>query len=101
MVWNWLRRHPALVDATLVVALLAVNVGDAAHHGGSAWGIAFALLQTLPLLVRRRWPVAVLALVTAGAFGTTALYGRLVPLALGLAIYTVAAHCTPRPAGCA
>src|SRR2546421_4044512 len=107
MVWNWLRRHPVLVDAGLVVAVFGVQLADVlARPAGSreaqlrfGAGIAFALLQTLPLLVRRRRPVAVLAIVTAGAIGSTLLYGRLVPLALGVAVYTVAAHCSrPRAA---
>ena len=67
MVWNWLRRHPRLVDRGLVVALAAIYVAQASHTGRYALGIPLALLQTIPLLWRRTRPVAVLGAITAGA----------------------------------
>jgi signal transduction histidine kinase len=96
MVWNWLRRHPALVDWALVVLVLTVHVGDAFAHKHKVFGVGFALLQALPLVVRRRWPVLVLALITAGAFGATLVHDGQFPLALFIAVYTVAAHADRR-----
>ena len=32
MIWNWLRRHPLLVDVGLVAVLLAVTIAVATHH---------------------------------------------------------------------
>src|SRR5262249_5062853 len=92
MVWNWLRRHPVLIDWTLVLIVLTVHVGDALTRGNKPLGTGFALLQALPLAFRRRWPVFVLALVTAGAFGATIVHHGDVPLALFIAVYTVGAH---------
>jgi signal transduction histidine kinase len=92
MVWNWLRRHPVLIDWTLVLVVLTVHVGNAFAHEDKPLGIGFSLLQALPLAFRRRWPVWVLALVTAGAFGSALAQRGEVPLALFVAVYTVAAH---------
>src|SRR5262249_43294080 len=96
MVWNWLRRHPVLVDWALVLLVLTVHVGNAFAHEDKPAGIGFALLQALPLAFRRRWPVLVLALVTAGAFGAAQVQGGEVPFALFIAVYTVAAHVARR-----
>jgi signal transduction histidine kinase len=92
MVWNWLRRHPFLVDVVLVLALGAVYVGRAVHVHRSAGGLALALLQVAPLLVRRRYPVAVLAVVAAACALDTAVYTSGVPVAAAVAAYTVAAE---------
>jgi len=92
MVWNWLRRHPVLVDALLGVVVGAIYVADAVYHHRYVFGLALALIQTLPLLVRRRWPLAVLALVTVGALGDAFAYRTVVPLAGAVAVYTVAVY---------
>jgi signal transduction histidine kinase len=96
MVWNWLRRHPLLVDWALVLLVLTVHVGDALSRDAKVLGLGFALLQAVPLAARRRWPVPVLALVAAGAVGATLIHRAEVPLALFIAVYTVAAHADRR-----
>jgi signal transduction histidine kinase len=96
MVWNWLRRHPRLVDGVVVVAFGAVYVAHAAHHHRYVLGIPLALLQTLPLLWRRRRPVAVLGAVTAGALCSALVYELLIPLAPAYAVGTVAARTSRR-----
>jgi signal transduction histidine kinase len=96
MVWNWLRRHPALVDWALVLVALTLQVGNALAHSHKALGLGFAVLQALPLACRRRWPVLVLALITAGAFGAAVVQSGQFPLALFIAVYTVAAHADRR-----
>jgi signal transduction histidine kinase len=68
----WLRRHPDLADALLggalaivaVVFHLTIDDGDAAEP--SFWGVLLTLLATLPVVWRRRAPVAVMAAVGAG-----------------------------------
>jgi signal transduction histidine kinase len=91
MVWNWLRRHPNLVDVALVLALAAGYVGHAGHAEEWTAGIALAVLQAAPLLVRRRYPRAVLAAVTAGFILQAVVYSALPPVAMVVAVYTVAA----------
>src|SRR5579885_2002973 len=90
MVWNWLRRHPSLVDSVIVLALAAGYLGRAGHSHQWVGGAPLALVQVLPLLVRRRHPRSVLAVVTAGFVVQTAVYTALPPFALMVAVYTVA-----------
>jgi signal transduction histidine kinase len=98
MVWNWLRRHPALVDVVLVLALAAGYVGRAAHHGEWTGGVPLGVLQVVPLLVRRRYPRAVLAAVTAIWIANIAFVAGIPPFATALGIYTVAANLPRTPA---
>jgi signal transduction histidine kinase len=103
---GWLRRHPFAADAVLAVVLLVLAlptaVSEAAleerYRDPNALAFLFAVLQTAPLAWRRRAPVAVLALSSAGLAANTALgfqptLGLLGPL---VAVYTVAAA-YPRP----
>jgi hypothetical protein len=88
-----------LLDAALAVGLAAVAVTETASGnrdpGSAAGAIVTDLLLTLPLAVRRRWPLAVLAWSMAVTVAQAALhvpngvgvfFGALVP------VYTVAAH---------
>jgi signal transduction histidine kinase len=92
MIWSWIRRHPLAVDVALVVALLAVGVGAGVHHDHSAGSILLEVAATLPLLVRRRWPPAVLAAVTAASLAVVADGYWFSPFQLGVALYTVASE---------
>jgi signal transduction histidine kinase len=92
MVWNWLRRHPNLVDVALVLALAAGYIGHAAHLGEWAGGVPLAVLQVAPLLVRRSYPRSVLAAVTAGFILQAIAYSPFPPIAQFVAVYTVAAN---------
>jgi len=55
MVWNWLRRHPVLVDALLTLAVGAIYVADAVYHHRYVLGLALALIQAAALLVRSKY----------------------------------------------
>jgi len=94
MVWNWLRRHPFLVDVVIVLATGAAYVGRAAHRssGNGVVLLDLAVLQVAPLLVRRRYPVAVLAVSAAACAVEIALYSNAVPVAAAIAAYTVASQ---------
>jgi len=94
-----------LLDFALAVGLATVAVLETASGnrdpGSLAGAIITDLLLTLPLAVRRRWPLAVLgwsmAVMIAQAVlhvpnGTGVFFGALVP------VYTVAAHRRLRPA---
>src|SRR5262252_6472519 len=101
---RWRRWLLVVGDAALAVALAAafyLATGD--HYGDRLVGVALILLQTLPLAVRRRYPVGVLAVVVAATLGTVAaeIPGRSnggVGLVLLVALYSVAAYCPRRQA---
>ena len=87
----------ALVAAGLSTAFFVFDpVGSGLPRGVLALGYALALLHTLPLAARRRFPGAVLGLCVASGLAVAAL--GLSPIVLGLAIlvavYSVAAYGT-------
>ena len=87
----------ALVAAGLSTAFFVFElVGSGLPRGILALGYALALLHTLPLAARRRFPGAVLALCVASGLAVAAL--GLSPIVLGVAIlvavYSVAAYGT-------
>lgn len=96
MVWNWLRRHPNLVDVALALALAAAFVGRAAHVHQWSGGIPLAVLQVAPLLLRRRYPRAVLGAVTAAFILQAVLYSAEPPVPLWIAVYSVGANLARR-----
>jgi signal transduction histidine kinase len=90
MIWNWLHRHPRLVDRLIVGFLLVLGLGGAiadGHKEGTA--VVLTAAETLPLLVRRRFPVAVVVVVTAVVLAMIAAGVWVVPLQLGVALYTL------------
>jgi signal transduction histidine kinase len=91
MVWNWLQRHPGLVDVVMTLGLAAIFMGRAARL--ESWpGVPLALLEVAPLLVRRRFPLPVLGVVAAATLVETLVYGSTLQLPAAVAVYTVAAH---------
>ncbi|HTE60491.1 MAG TPA: histidine kinase [Solirubrobacteraceae bacterium] len=63
------RRRPVLGDVVPVALLLLVGVvWHVREEESSAAGLAFTVALVLPLLWRRRWPVAVFAAIAAIAF---------------------------------
>ncbi|MGH2972535.1 MAG: sensor histidine kinase [Gaiellaceae bacterium] len=92
MVWNWLRRHSTLVDVVLALALGAAFVGHAAHNHDWDGGVPLAVAQIAPLLVRRRYPRAVLGVITAAWIAQTVFASTLPPIPTMVAVYTVGAN---------
>ena len=102
--WSALRsRLPGLdpLVADGVVALVAAGLSLAQLQGfpdpqdRSLLNVVFVLLQTLPLVLRRRAPFTVFAVVavSAGVQGILGLRGPLFAfLALNLALYSLAAY---------
>jgi signal transduction histidine kinase len=90
---NWLLRHPRLVDVLLVALVIPASVLEVGSHSSLENRLAFALLASLPLLVRRWRPVAILAVVMAATLAEEAVVHRTMLLPATLAVYTVAAHC--------
>jgi signal transduction histidine kinase len=91
MIWNWLRRHPLLVDLGLVALLLFLTIGAASRRTHATIAITLGIVETVPLLWRRQRPLLVVAIVTAAALAMTAFGVWLLPLQLGVALYTLAA----------
>jgi signal transduction histidine kinase len=92
MVWNWLRRHPAIVDGAIVFLLAVGYEAEAVHRHHALLGLPLALASVGPLFWRRRYPFAVLAAVTAMAALLSLVYDSDAPVAPAIAIYTAAAH---------
>jgi hypothetical protein len=70
---RWGRWLLAVGDAVLAVALAVVfYLATGVHYEDRRVGIALILLQTLPLAVRRRYPVGVLAVVVAATLAAMA-----------------------------
>ena len=90
---SWLLRHPRLVDVVLVAVLIPASALEVGLRSPFENRVGFALLLSLPLLVRRRRPVAVLAFVVAATLAEEAVLHRTMQLPATLAVYTVAAHC--------
>ena len=86
------QRKADLIDIGLVAVLLPPTFFWATQHHSPAIAATPVLLQTLPLLLRRRYPLSVLAIVLSASIATQYVVGALPPFALGLALYTVASH---------
>lgn len=92
-----LKRHPLAIDGAIAIflALLALSSVVAAElpQEREPTHVALMLVQTLPLIARRRFPLAVLAVTAAGLLADTVLY---LPAAKTfgplVAIYTVGAE---------
>ncbi|MCW3064871.1 MAG: putative two-component sensor, partial [Solirubrobacterales bacterium] len=86
------RRRPVVGDVALVALLLVLGVAaDPGHLHTTAAGRAFTVALVLPLLWRRRWPVAVFAVIATIAFAQWLLDVRaLGDAALLAALYGVA-----------
>jgi signal transduction histidine kinase len=91
-----LHRHPIARDVHLAaVVLAALLVSGAYGHEGRGvdlLGVLAATAAAAPLVVRRRWPVAVLALAVVGIFTTleTLKPTETVAVPAMIALYTVA-----------
>jgi signal transduction histidine kinase len=82
------------VATALLLSVVSVPVGSGVPVGVVALGYALVLLHTLPLVARRRFPGAVLALCVASGLAFAALF--MPPFFLGpamlVAVYSVAAY---------
>jgi signal transduction histidine kinase len=77
------------------------SVGWAVRHHDKAIGVALALVQTAPLLCRRRAPVATLAIVVGTTIVIMSAWGYFSPIPAAVALYSVAAHADRRRAAIA
>jgi signal transduction histidine kinase len=91
MIWNWLHRRPLVVDLGLVVLVWLPTVGVATHHPHPVAGAILVTAETLPLMLRRQRPLAVVAAITAITIVMIAFGVWLLPFQLAIALYTLAA----------
>ncbi len=93
------RRSPTPFDVLIAVGALAVDLGGAlitAHRHGearlSALGVCYLVAAAVPLVWRRRWPIAIAALVgvASAAYGIAELPDPPVQVAMLIALFTVA-----------
>jgi signal transduction histidine kinase len=99
MIWQRIQKRKGdLIDIGLVAVLLPPTFVWATRHHSVALAAAPVLLQVLPLLLRRRFPLSVLAVVLSASIATQFVVGVLPPFALGAALYTVASHTERRVA---
>jgi signal transduction histidine kinase len=97
------HAHPFVVDGVTAVALAGLVVEDVFSSGGyytaSKWiYVPAALLMTLPLAWRRRWPLTVCVIVMGTLAAESIAVGSaptpdVAMIAWLLAIYSAAAHC--------
>jgi signal transduction histidine kinase len=95
---------PALADIGVAAVVLFICIGGTLHQAPhQPWALALAVTAALSLVVRRRWPVVTLAIVTV----TTSVYlvvgfpyGPIL-LTLLVAVYSVARHRPTRTAALA
>jgi signal transduction histidine kinase len=90
MIWSWLNRNPLLLDVSLVGVLIGLGIGAEIRNGDAGpVGIALTIAEAAPLLVRRRYPVGVVVMVTAVVLAMIAIGIWVLPLQLGVALYTL------------
>lgn len=109
----WARAHPVVADSVLALALLAAalvsahvtvevnQAGSPSYRPPATPTVVAGLAATfVPLAARRRWPLGVLLVCTGGFVAARVVFESLEAavsvLALGLAVYSAAAHGRPR-----
>ncbi|NUR29053.1 MAG: sensor histidine kinase [Catenulispora sp.] len=98
--YAWLQRHPKLIDSLPAIFLLLTGLGTALAQDGAttlnrALVVPLVVAIAVPLVFRRRWPLAVFAVASGAAFlgffgGKLAF--NVVDSAFLIYLYTVAAY---------
>jgi signal transduction histidine kinase len=91
MIWSWLHRRPLLVDLVIAVVVWLPTFALATHRPHPVATALLVTLGTLPLLRRRQAPLGTVVATAAVAVAIVALGSPLLPLQLGVALYTLAA----------
>ncbi|MCP4968400.1 MAG: hypothetical protein GY926_24600 [bacterium] len=105
---RWLRQIPPVVQDTVLAVILTGTLladlvrqelgPDGPFRSADALGYLLVALLMLPLMVRRRYPLSVFAVILFDATIVATLFYRPTSFGFGLivATYTVARWCTPR-----
>ena len=91
-VFGWILDAGLAVGLAIVAVTTALGTQQDERSGPAPAIVLFALLESVPLAMRRRWPIEVFWLVLAGSAGVDLLTGNLNPAGLVVALYTIAAH---------
>jgi signal transduction histidine kinase len=93
-VYAWLSRHPRLVDGLLALLLAALGAGSAFGAGHPALVALLVLATTIPVVFRRRNPVAAFSVAVAAGAVQLAVAHRPTgaDLAIPVLLYTLAAY---------
>jgi signal transduction histidine kinase len=102
------RAAPDVIDCAIAAGCFAaftvpVLAGPASRIGSPLAVTAFGILAAAPLIVRRRWPLVSVALVTAVCVAATLAGVRFTPFVsnggpdLAIAVFTAADRCARRP----
>jgi signal transduction histidine kinase len=106
---EWTRAHPTAADTLLALLLTGVSLvplwlgtNGHEHNLPSPWAILLVLLINLPLALRRRHPLAIVAVVgsAAAVYGIAPYPDLVVPVAPGALVgfYTTISLCSRRTA---
>jgi signal transduction histidine kinase len=106
---EWARAHPTAADTLLALLLTGVSLvplwlgtNGEQHNLPSPWAIVLVLLINLPLALRRRHPLAIVAVVggAAAVYGIAPYPDLVVPIAPGALVgfYTTISLCSRRTA---
>jgi signal transduction histidine kinase len=94
--YAWLRRHPRLVDGALALLLIVISVPPTVTRPGKLYllGSPFIVAMVVPVVFRRRYPVAAFtAVVVVGAVEVLVLKRPVsADLAVLITLYTLAAY---------
>ncbi len=96
--YEWLRRHPMLVDGVLAVLVVGLGVGAVPAAGPRVGhrllALAFVAGMCVPIIARRKHPVRVFSVIIAAGGLEVLLLPRPVgsDLAVLVALYTLAAY---------
>jgi signal transduction histidine kinase len=91
VIWSWLHRHPLLVDVGLALAIWLPSAAAASRRDHALTAVLLVTAGTLPLLRRRQAPLAALLLTATASVAVIAVDAPLLPLQVGVALYTLAA----------
>ena len=91
MIWSWLHRRPLLVDVGLAALVWLPTFVAATRRAHPVETAMLVTAGTLPLLRRRQRPLPVLALTTTAAVALIVVGTPLLPIQVGIALYTLAA----------
>ncbi len=100
---RWIREHPLAADTLLAVALMALALvihlsatqldADQPDRDPTWWTPLFVIASTLPVMFRRRWPIATLMVVLVAQAASELLdISGSTWLAVLVAVYSVGAH---------